>query len=93
MHQNGKLNFNHAEPRGMFGGVLKLQLTLNSPRLNRWESRIEGSGRVGIEIVQHAPDLLDVREMDIDQLAHTLGKIGRGALRDHFGMTPTGIWL
>ena len=88
VNQDRQFNFNHVEPRGVFGREVKLQLVQDPPCLRRWESRIEGSGCVGIEIVQHHADFLGVREMHVHQVAHTGRKIQFRALVGHFGVSP-----
>ncbi len=58
--QNGEFHFSHVEPAAVFRGVVKFQLPGDGAGLLGWESLVERRHLVGIEVVQHDTDDLDV---------------------------------
>ena len=69
------LNLNHVEPAGMLGGVVELQAAQNSPGFGGRECLIEGTGRVGRQVVLHDSNARGIGIMDIDEFAHALGVV------------------
>src|SRR6266849_3301112 len=51
--KDSDLDFCHVKPTAMFGGVMELDALQDSACFGRLEGFVEGSGRVGIEIVLH----------------------------------------
>lgn len=54
---------------------------------------VERSWRVGRQVVQHEPDALSLRVVDVHQITHALGKVmGRSPLSD-FHLAPTAMGI
>ena len=73
--QDADLDLNHVEPTGVLGGVVELEAAQDTPGLGGRERLIEGTGRVGRQVVLHDPDARGVGIMNIDEFAHALGVI------------------
>ena len=56
--QDTELDLCHVEPTTVLGSVVKLQAFAYSPSLLGLEGFVEGGWFMGVEIVQHHPDLL-----------------------------------
>jgi amidohydrolase family protein len=69
------LDLDHVEPTGMLGGVVELQATQNSSGFGGRECLIEGTCRVGRQVVLYDPDARGIGIMDIDKFAHALGVV------------------
>jgi len=73
--KNGELDLDHVEPGGMLGGVVPLQLPRETSGLRRREGGVERGGGVGIEVIDHEPDTLDIGKLFIDEPADDLGEV------------------
>ena len=87
--QDTEFDFSHIEPTAMLGGVMDFEFGGNAAGLGRRERFIQRCEFVRIQIVHHHDDRVCLREMDIDQVAHAVGKIDHGAARRHLDMTPS----
>src|SRR5487761_892458 len=91
--QDRQLDLGHVQPTTVLGRVMEFQAISNPLGLLRLEGFVERGLAVRVQIVQHHPDDLGLREMDIHQLLHLAGEVQLGALRRHRDMAPTGQWL
>ena len=73
--EHADLDLDHVEPAGMLGGVVEFQTLQNPPSLGGRKGLIEGTGRVGRQVVLDDPDARGIRIMDIDEFAHALSVI------------------
>ena len=81
--QHADLDLDHVEPAGVLGGVVELQAAQNAPGFGGRKGLIEGTGRVGRQVILHNPDALGIGIVDIDEFAHALGVVfGRAPLGD-----------
>jgi len=87
--QDTEFDFSHIEPTAMLGGVMDFQFGGNAAGLGRRKGFIERSKFVRVQIVHHQGDGVCLREMDIDQVAHAVGKIDHGAALCHLDMAPS----
>ena len=44
---------------------------------------------MGVQVVHHQNDFLSFREVNINQVTHTISKVDHGASICHFDMSPT----
>ena len=86
--QYADLDFDHVEPTGMLGGVVELQAAQNPPGFGRRECFIEGTGRVGRQVILHDADARGFGIMDIDEFAHALGIIFRRPALGDLDLAP-----
>jgi hypothetical protein len=63
----------------MDGGVVDLQLPQEPTRLGRLEGVVEGAGEMGVQVVLHQADHLDLRVGLVDQPLDDLGIVLLGA--------------
>src|SRR5260370_24095236 len=86
--ENGDLDFGHVEPAAMFGGVMELDALQDASCFGRLKGFIEGSGRMGIEIVLHNAHILGMRVDLVHQPADALRVVQLGAMLGHLHMAP-----
>ena len=75
-------------PTTVLGSVVKLQAFAYSPSLLGLEGFVEGSWFVGVEVVQHHPDLLGRWVSFIGQPPHLLSEVHHGTTFGHCHMPP-----
>ncbi len=84
-----QVQFGHVQPAAVVRRVMQLQLGGESSGFSGGERRIERGGRVGVELIHHQHDAVDVRILDVDQVLDAAGEIEPGALRaDQHGALP-----
>ena len=86
--QDTELDLCHVEPTTVLGSVVKLQAFAYSPSLLGLEGFVEGSWFVGVEVVQHHPDLLGRWVSFIGQPPHLLSEVHHGTTFGHCHMPP-----
>lgn len=86
--QNGKFNLSHVQPTPMVGRVAKLQFVQQPFRLAGRECLVERRWRMGVQGIQHHANLGRMREMDVHQHLHLVGKILFRALGGHGHLPP-----
>lgn len=59
----------------MLGRVVEFQLLREKSGLRRPEGRVERGGGVGIQVIDHEPDTLDVGELFVDEPADDPGEV------------------
>src|SRR5574341_926366 len=91
--QHRDLDFNHVQPTAMFGSVMELQLASNAAGLGWLKDFIQDLRFVGVEVVKHQPDRQCSWEIDIHQVAQTVGDINFGAPVGDFNVPPAGQGL
>src|SRR3989304_5701593 len=87
--QDRDFDLGHVQPTAMLGCVMKLQFPGQLPRLLGWKSLVKRSRRMGVEIIQHHPDLFGLRKVNFNQIIHAPGEILLGAAVGDFDMPPT----
>lgn len=65
--QSAEFNLGHVEPTAMLGGVMELKAIRKAVGFLGFEGLVEGSRRVGIEIVENHDNDLCFRIIDIGQ--------------------------
>ena len=83
-----QFNLCHVKPTAMLGCVVYFQLFNDTPRFGRREGLIKRSKFMCIQIVHDEYNLLRLGEMDINQIAHTVGEINHRAPVGDFDMPP-----
>ena len=69
---------------------MELDAPQDAPCLSRFKGFVEGSGRMGVEVVLHDADVVRMRIDRIDQPANALSVVDLGAVIGHFDMAPAG---
>jgi hypothetical protein len=77
--QDPNLDFDHVQPAGVLGGVVKLQAPQDAASFGGREGLVDVAGRVDRQIILHDADALGIRIVDIDEFVHALGVIFGGA--------------
>ena len=57
--QHADLDLDHVEPAGVLGGEVELQTAQDAPGFGGLKGLIEGTGRVGVQVILHNPDALE----------------------------------
>lgn len=91
--QDGELDFCHVEPTAVLGRVVKLELANDAAGFGRLKRFVKCGWRVRIQIVKGDPNELGIREVQIDQVFHTLSKVGFGTLVGYLNMPPAHMRL
>lgn len=74
-----QFQFGHVQPRAMPGRELYLQQARDPVRLCSREGRVQRTGSMHVEIVQHQHGPLGTGEVDIHQLPHHWGPVHAGS--------------
>src|SRR3990172_2176904 len=77
--EHRKLALRHVQPGAVLRRVVPLEARGETPGFGGKEALVEGGGGVGVEIVGHQHDLLDVRIALIGEQPQLLGEIKGGA--------------
>src|SRR5690348_10388040 len=64
--KNADLDFGHIEPTAMLGRVMELHALQKAPRLGRWEGFIQGSSRMGVQVILDDANVVGMRIHRID---------------------------
>ena len=84
--QNTQFKLGHIEPTAVFGRVVKLQLSLDSPCFLRREGLVQGSGSGGGQVVQDNPDQRSLWKNLIHQPFPEIRKVFLGVLLRQLNM-------
>lgn len=74
----------------MLGGEVELQASQDVTGLLGWEGLVERSCSVGVEVVLHDTDALDIRVALLDQITRHFSVVPLGAALGHCDVTPAG---
>src|SRR5215470_19659497 len=86
--QHTDLDLHHVEPARVLWRVVELQSAKDATGFRRWEGFVQRSGEVSRQIVHHHADQVCLWIGDINEVAHALGEITRGALVRHLHAAP-----
>src|SRR5579859_496427 len=88
--EDGEFALRHVQPTAVFRGVVDLQPRQNAAGFLGRERLIQGAADMGVEVVEHQPDLARVGIVDIDQGADGRRPVALGAPRGDLQMPPAG---
>src|SRR2546427_3878521 len=87
--QNADVDFCHVEPTGVLGGVMELQAVQQPSRFIRRKRLVQGSPRMGVEVIEHQTHAYGLGIMRVYQFPDAFGPVPFGpACRDPY-MTPS----
>src|SRR6266581_3217109 len=86
--KNTDLDLGHIQPTAVFGRVVELHPLQNPPGLCWFKGFIQGSGRMGVQVILHDAHILGVRIHRIDQPLDAVSVVDLGAVLGHLHMAP-----
>src|SRR6266581_6809893 len=86
--KNTDLDLGHIQPTAVFGRVVELHPLQNPPGLCWFKGFIQGSGRMGVQVILHDAHILGVRIHRIDQPLDAVSVVNLGTVLGHLHMAP-----
>src|SRR5699024_1439854 len=74
--EDAQLNFSHVQPTSFLGNVVELEAIKVRLGFIRWEESIESGGIVRVEVIDHNPDAVCIRVVDISEFDHSIDPLG-----------------
>ena len=91
--EDAQFDLGHVQPTPMLGGIMKLELPGDPPRLGRLKRFLQRRDLMRIEIVQHDANHRGFGVAFIHQPLHRVGEVELRPLRRHLHMPPTRLRL